>query len=138
VAASLLLVGWLHRQIGPAAPTSPTMGDRRHTMNAKNIHRAPKPQVFGEMGSFGEAMIQSLGRQCGHEIAKMKRSPGFSIKDALEVADRADSMTAAVLVSLLPTPDQAAALDITNAVLSVDLLPVVLNDHRIQEALHVS
>lgn len=97
--------------------------------------KQPAPQAFGELGNLGEAMIASLGAQCGREIAKLKRLPAFRIKDTLEVADRAEAMTAAILVSVLPEPDQRAAEDIVNAVMSVDLLPVVNRDHRIQEAL---
>jgi hypothetical protein len=104
-------------------------------MYARNIHRAPKQQLFGELGTMGEAMIQSLGRQCGEEIAKLKRQPGFGIRDTLELADRAEAMTAAVFLSVIPEADQQCALDITNAVMSVDLLPVVSNDHRIRESL---
>jgi hypothetical protein len=94
--------------------------------------KQPKQNTFGELGTLGEAMIASLGRQVAREIANLDSLP---FKSNLLVADRAETMTAAVLVSVLPYADQRAAEDIISGVMQVDLLPAIKSDRRIQEAL---
>jgi len=108
-------------------------------MYAKNIHKdtetkSRRSPVFGELGNVGEALFRGLGQQYMQDRVKLTgTSHWYHDLSTEEIADVAETATIALLVSILPAPDRAAAQDIVAAGMSVDHLPVALSDHRIQE-----
>lgn len=101
----------------------------------KNITRTnPKPQAFGELGNVGEALFQGLGQQYMVDRVKFGQRVGAPV-DPIVLADMAETASIAMIASILPVPDRASIKDIIDAGMSVDHLPVVNSDHRIQEAL---
>ena len=92
--------------------------------------KAAKPSAFGELGNVGEALFRGLGQQA--ITARVKVGTPLHV---LDLADYGETASALMVMSILPKPDQAAIEDIIDAAMSVDHLPVVINDHRILEAL---
>lgn len=96
--------------------------------------KQPKVSAFGELGNVGEALFRGLGQQYMQDRAAFAKRVGSPL-DPVTMADFAETASIAMVASILPTPDQSAMKDIVDAGMCVDHLPVVLNDHRIQEGL---
>ena len=96
--------------------------------------KAPKQNTFPELGNLGEALFRGLGQQYMQDRAKLNaRFVGDN--PALDLADMAETATVVMLAGILPTPDRSAMEDIVAAAMSVDHLPTVMSDRRIQEGI---